>query len=129
LGLGMALPVLLLCLNPALLARLPRPGNWMIRLKQALAFPLYATAIWLCWIVGRQAGASAMAVVLLGALLVTLALWLWRFAPLARIAAALCLVAALAALGSNLVNTAAPAPRADSAWRPYKPDTLAALRQ
>jgi thiol:disulfide interchange protein DsbD len=129
LGLGMALPVLLLCLNPALLRKMPRPGNWMIRFKQALAFPLYATAIWLCWIVGRQAGASAMAIVLLGALLVTLALWLWRFAPLARITAVLCLIGALSMLGSAWVNTAATVAHSDDGWQPYQAETLADLRK
>jgi thiol:disulfide interchange protein DsbD len=129
LGFGMALPVLLLCLNPTLLARMPRPGNWMIRFKQALAFPLYATGIWLCWIVGRQAGASAMAIVLLGALLVTLALWLWRFAPLARIIAAICLLGALAMLGSTWMNATPTMAQADDGWKPYKAETLADLRK
>jgi len=127
LGLGMALPVLLLCLNPKLLKRMPRPGNWMIRFKQALAFPLYATAIWLCWIVGRQAGASAMAIVLLGALLVTVGLWLWRFAPLARITAAICVVSALSFLGSSWLNATPSTPTVGDST-PYKEETLAQLR-
>lgn len=128
LGFGMALPVLLLCLHPTLLTRLPRPGNWMIRFKQALAFPLYGTAIWLCWIVGRQAGTTAMAVLLLGALLLALALWLWRFAPLARIVAALCLAGALGFLGSAWL-TATPTGAASDDWLPYKAETLADLRK
>lgn len=131
LGFGMALPVLLLCLNPALLRKMPRPGNWMIRFKQALAFPLYGTAIWLCWIVGRQAGTTAMAVVLLGALLLTLALWLWRFAPLARIVAATCLAGALGFLGSAWLAPTPTGPTAATSdgWVPYKAETLADLRK
>jgi thiol:disulfide interchange protein DsbD len=131
LGFGMALPVLVLCLQPRLLARLPRPGNWMIRLKQALAFPLYATTIWLAWIVGRQAGATAMAALLLGGLLLALALWLWRFAPLARIVAALALAGALGILGSGLLASqpvaTASAPARD--WQPYSSAKLDELRR
>ena len=130
LGLGMALPVLVLCLNPRLLAKMPRPGNWMIRLKQALAFPLYATTIWLAWIVGRQAGATAMAALLLGGLLVALALWLWRFAPIARITAALAMAAALGILGTAMLNTPAPTQSAESRdWQPYSSAKLAELRR
>lgn len=128
LGFGMALPVLLLCLNPRLLARMPRPGNWMIRFKQALAFPLYATAIWLCWIVGRQAGVSAMTAVLLGALLLTVAFWLWRFAPLARIIATICVVGALSLLGSAWLNATPAINTVSSDWQPYNAETLASLR-
>ncbi|MET0378480.1 MAG: protein-disulfide reductase DsbD [Spongiibacteraceae bacterium] len=129
LGFGMALPVLLLCLNPALLRKMPRPGNWMIRFKQALAFPLYGTAIWLCWIVGRQAGSTAMALVLLGALLLTLALWLWRFAPLARGVAALCLAGALGFLGSSWLSATPIVAASHDRWTPYKAETLAELRK
>lgn len=128
LGFGMALPVLLLCLNPRWLARMPRPGNWMIRFKQALAFPLYATAIWLCWIVGRQAGVGAMTAVMLGALLLTVAFWLWRFAPLARIIAAICMATALGMLGSAWLNAAPSTAAASRDWQPYNEATLASLR-
>lgn len=77
LGLGMALPFLTLTLSPALLRRLPRPGLWMDRLKQALAFPLYATAAWLVWVLSLQAGPAAVAGVLGGMVLVAFAAWLY----------------------------------------------------
>ncbi len=76
LGAGMATPVWLLSLNPAWLKRLPQPGNWMIVLRQAMAFPLLATSIWLIWVVGRQSGADAMALLLGSCLLLGLSLWL-----------------------------------------------------
>jgi thiol:disulfide interchange protein DsbD len=59
LGVGMALPYLALAWNPAWLAWLPRPGAWMVRFKQVLAIPLYATAIWLGWVLALQAGVLA----------------------------------------------------------------------
>src|SRR5262249_59609409 len=57
LGVGMALPYALLAWFPAWLERLPRPGRWMIRLKQLLALPLYGTVGWLAWVLREQAGA------------------------------------------------------------------------
>ncbi len=56
LGLGMALPYVLLAWFPAWLKRVPKPGPWMVRLKQALAFPLYATVVWLAWVLGAAGG-------------------------------------------------------------------------
>ncbi|CAA0082099.1 Thiol:disulfide interchange protein DsbD [Zhongshania aliphaticivorans] len=75
-GLGMALPVLLLTLFPAGLQRLPKSGSWMISLRQFLAFPLLATAIWLAWVIGRQTGANGMALTLLAWLFIGFGLWL-----------------------------------------------------
>jgi thiol:disulfide interchange protein DsbD len=131
LGFGMALPMLILCLSPRLLAHIPKPGAWMDRFKQVLAFPLYATAIWLCWIVGRQTGANGMAVVLGGMLALTFALWLWRFGLFARTLAAVSLALALVALGSPLLaaSSAAQANNANgTGWQAYRPETLAQLR-
>jgi thiol:disulfide interchange protein DsbD len=67
----------------------------MERLKQALAFPLYATAIWLFWVAGRQTSVDVMAATLLGALLIALGFWLWRGAFLAKTIALACLVFAV----------------------------------
>jgi thiol:disulfide interchange protein len=75
LGLGLALPFLLIGFVPALAERLPRPGAWMETLKQVLAFPMYLTAIWLLWVLGRQRGVDAMALVAVGLALFALALW------------------------------------------------------
>lgn len=76
LGLGLALPFLLLSLMPGLTRFLPRPGVWMDRVKQGLAFPLYLSAIWLLWVYGEQQGALAMARLLAGAVFLAMALWL-----------------------------------------------------
>lgn len=66
LGLGLALPFLLIGFVPSLARRLPRPGAWMETLKLVLAFPMYGTAIWLLWVLGKQRGVDAMALVLGG---------------------------------------------------------------
>jgi thiol:disulfide interchange protein DsbD len=75
LGLGLALPFLLLTLAPQLVGRLPRPGAWMETLKQALAFPIYATVAWLMWVLGQQVGPSGLFAALIGLVLVALAAW------------------------------------------------------
>ncbi len=77
LGLGMALPFLLLAYIPGLARRLPKPGIWMERLKQWLAYPLYLSAVWLVWVYGRQSGIDALAILLIGLVCLTAACWLW----------------------------------------------------
>jgi len=76
-GLGMAAPYLLLGLYPEWLARLPRPGQWMQTLRQGLAFPMYATSVWLVWVLGAQMGVDAMLRTLMAGVLVAAAAWWW----------------------------------------------------
>ena len=75
LGLGMASPYLLACLWPGLARRLPRPGVWMARFKVLMAFPMFATVIWLVWVLGQQAGIDAVAGVLGVLLALAFAAW------------------------------------------------------
>lgn len=112
LGLGMALPYALLGVAPGLARLLPRPGAWMERLKQGLAFPMYAAAGWLVWVLAEQAGPQAVLAVMAGGVLVGFGAWAWGIAQqaearLGRIAGAAAIVAALALL--PLVHGAAPA--------------------
>jgi len=78
LGIGMALPYLALAWFPQWRRVLPRPGAWMERLKQLLAFPLYATVAWLVWVLGAQAGNDAVIRIGIALVLVAFALWAWR---------------------------------------------------
>jgi thiol:disulfide interchange protein DsbD len=78
LGIGMALPYMILSLNPAWIKKLPRPGAWMETFKQAMAFPIFATALWLTTVFGLQTGALGMAYLLGALLLVGAAIWLWQ---------------------------------------------------
>ncbi len=75
LGLGLALPFLLLGFVPALRRRLPKPGEWMRTFQRILAIPMFATALGLAWILGRQAGVDGMALGLGAAILLGLGLW------------------------------------------------------
>jgi DsbC/DsbD-like thiol-disulfide interchange protein/cytochrome c biogenesis protein CcdA len=75
LGLGLALPFLLLGFIPALRRMLPRPGAWMATLRRILSLPMFVTALGLAWILGRQAGVDAMALGLAALLLLAAGLW------------------------------------------------------
>jgi thiol:disulfide interchange protein DsbD len=82
LGLGLALPYLLLSLWPSLQRRLPKPGLWMDRLKQGLAFPMYGAAVWLVWVLAQQAGVNSVAVALGGMVIIAFGAWLYEFTKL-----------------------------------------------
>ena len=75
LGIGIALPFLLLGFVPALRRRLPRPGAWMQRLRHILSVPMFLTALALAWVLGRQAGVDGMTLGLAAVLLASLGLW------------------------------------------------------
>lgn len=94
LGLGFALPFVALTFAPALLSRLPKPGPWMVRLREALAFPMFATAIWLIWVATAQSGQAGVLAGLIGVFGAALGVWIARTwsGPIAK-AVALAIVA------------------------------------
>lgn len=137
LGLGLALPFLLIGFIPALAKRLPQPGPWMESLKQFLAFPMYLTAVWLLWVLGRQRGIDAAGLALAGMVVLALGLWWYqrlRFqvAPLRRVLALALLVVALVplVLAQRLQAPDSPvASRTGSLQaQPYSAQALAELR-
>ena len=75
LGLGMALPYLVASWWPAIARALPRPGAWMAQFRQFMAFPMFATVVWLLWVLGQQSGIDGAAALLM--LLLALALLVW----------------------------------------------------
>ena len=75
-GLGMALPYLVLSFAPRLMRLLPRPGAWLAWFKQALAFPMYGACIWLVWVLAQQVGVDSLAWTLIGLLLIGFSAWL-----------------------------------------------------
>lgn len=134
LGLGLALPFLLVGFVPALARRLPKPGAWMDTLKQLFAFPMYLTAIWLLWVLGRQRGVDAVALVLAGAALLALALWWfersrWQGRRIAMsLALGLALVALVPAWGVTRLAPPAMAQAQDGGAVAYSPAALDRLR-
>ncbi|HEX6632429.1 MAG TPA: thioredoxin family protein [Usitatibacter sp.] len=135
LGLGMAAPVFALSLFPSLLKRLPKPGAWMLAFKQVLAFPLYATAAWLAWVLGAQAGNDAVLALLLGLVLIALGAWLygrWAHAG-ARWQPALAVVLGAAGLfvawpgATGARGASESVAKADAEWPAWSPEKVDAL--
>ena len=125
LGLGMALPFILLAWIPGLTKRLPKPGPWMDLFKQFLAFPIYLTAVWLLWVAGRQTSIDVAAAVVIGLVLLVMGLWIWKLntKPMTRIIAAATLAAALA-----VPVLAISEAEVEPDFLTYSPELLADLR-
>jgi thiol:disulfide interchange protein DsbD len=133
LGVGLALPFLLIGFVPALARLLPKPGRWMETLKQVLAFPMYLTAAWLVWVLANQRGADAVGLVLVAMVLLAMTLWWFersrsRGAP-SKVAVA---VLALATLVPMYLLAHVPPPSstavAEEGVVAYSPEKLAELR-
>jgi thiol:disulfide interchange protein DsbD len=143
LALGLAAPYVALTLQPAWTCLLPKPGVWMEVLRQAVAVPIFATVIWLAWILAAAYGASVLAALLASFLLLAIAGWFlgrWPAKRWATAVAALILlgVIALAVFGQRLVGDAKAsmeptgntglASAAAGAWEPWSPQLLAAYQ-
>ena len=76
LGIGFALPYILLSIFPSMLSLLPRPGTWMETFKQFMAFPMILTALWLVWVLSSQIDSFQLVLVLLGISLIVFFYWL-----------------------------------------------------
>lgn len=143
LGFGLALPFLVLSFAPALMRRLPRPGPWMVTLKEGLAFPLYGTVAWLVWVLEQQAGPLGLGAALAGLVLVAFAAWAYgrsrpsegaprlagTLATLAGAAGALALLPSLVDLGPAAVARAEPGSPVAAAggFAPYSQERLEGL--
>ncbi|MDR3065388.1 MAG: thioredoxin family protein [Comamonas sp.] len=97
LGTGMALPYLLASFVPAVVGWLPRPGPWMQTFRHAMAFPMFATVVWLVWVLGHQGGMDAAAALL--ALLLVLAALIWALGLRGKSRMSLGAIALLLAIG------------------------------
>jgi thiol:disulfide interchange protein DsbD len=137
LGVGMALPYVALSFFPAGLRRLPRPGPWMETLKQALAFPLFLTAVWLVWTFGTQTGLGGMALLLAALVLIGLAAWVlgrWpsattsgRVRGVTRTIAAATFVGAIGLVAMGSAQQPTGTTSAPTQWAAYDPAEVDAL--
>jgi len=130
----MALPYLAISAWPPLARALPRPGPWMAHFKSVMAFPMFATVVWLVWVLGQQAGIDGAAALLL--LLLALAFMAWALGspgmgPAARrgfgMASLLLMAATLFWAGPALRQDAmaAATPAAGEAWQPWSAERVA----
>jgi thiol:disulfide interchange protein DsbD len=142
LGFGLALPYLLLSFAPVLRRALPKPGAWMDTLKQVFAFPMYASAAWLLWVLAQQTAVLGLGAALGGAVLIGLAAWAYQKAkaggPKSRAAGlitATCALGLAVLLPVQIARISAPAASATGAraaaeadgWQPYDASRLATL--
>jgi thiol:disulfide interchange protein DsbD len=140
LALGLAAPYVALTLQPAWTRWLPKPGAWMEVLRQAVSVPIFATVIWLAWVLAQAYGASVLAALLMSFLLLAVAGWFLGRWPAKRWAAAIAAVIllgviALAFYGQNLVGeSAGQASKANldtaavSGWEPWSAERQAAYQ-
>lgn len=145
LGLGLAVPYLLLAYNPAWTRLLPQPGAWMEILKQAVSIPIFATVIWLVWVFTQVAGNNALMGLLAAFLLLAIAGWVlgrWPGKAAGSVVAGFVLAAAVAVpvwavrefapvrfdSSQVLLLSSIKPDSINSAWQPYTPDLVAQYR-
>src|SRR6266403_4752552 len=78
LGVGLSLPYLLLSFAPWTRRALPKPGAWMDTLKQVFAFPMYASAAWLLWVLAQQTSSLGLGAALTGVILIAFSGWAYQ---------------------------------------------------
>lgn len=123
LGVGLALPFVLVSFFPGVLGFLPKPGLWMVRFRQILAFPMFATAIWLVWVLVSQVGPDGVIWALAAFLAAGFAVWAFSLrGAAARITAAVGVLltagAVLAVARLEPMEIGAPSGGAWAAWSP-----------
>ena len=142
-GVGMALPYLAASVVPAVARALPRPGAWMVTFKQLMAFPMFATVVWLVWVLGQQSGIDGAGALLGLLVLMTLVIWALTLKGRVRLVIATLSIAAgaaaIGAIGPNVIQsqeTAGTGPATVSAlatgwqaWEPGRVDQLSAQGQ
>ena len=138
-GIGLSLPYLMLSFAPWTRRILPRPGAWMDTVKQIFAFPMYASAAWLLWVLAQQTSSLGLGAALAGALLIALAAWAYqksKFSGTSGRVVALCTAVVAVALAvllpwryADVANAApsTPTAREGDAWQPYDAARVAQL--
>lgn len=132
LGIGLALPFILFAAFPVILTWLPKPGAWMERLKEFFAFPLFATVLWLLWILGQQTQTQGWLYAGIALLTVSLAVWLNKhLGKVSRLVLWLfCAVLIyMVAMQLKAIDPTATAKPVATSWMPYDESKLTEARQ
>ena len=138
-GVGMALPYVAASFIPAVARALPKPGAWMDTFKKFMAFPMFATVVWLVWVLGQQSGIDGAGALLAILLMLCMLLWALSLHGKSKLYFAIFSIAVLAyittAIGVNIIKSegipAAAAQIGDrwQAWEPGRVDQLLAKGQ
>jgi thiol:disulfide interchange protein DsbD len=136
LALGLAAPYVALTLQPAWTRLLPRPGVWMDILKQAISVPIFATVIWLAWVLANTYGAAVLVLLLSSFLLLAIAGWFlgrWPAKRWSTVVATILVLAVIALsaysrqLAAEPPTTTAPSGAASIStgdWQPWSSDAV-----
>ncbi len=133
LGLGMALPYLAASWFPRFARALPRPGAWMAVFRHAMAFPMFATVVWLLWVLGQQSGVDGAAALMTLLVVLSMLVWSLHLHGRARAPLALLSLAMLIGLGASFgpyITRASEAIQASSQgerWQAWSAQKVSAL--
>lgn len=136
LGLGLALPYLAASLLPGIARALPKPGPWMARLRTLMAFPMFATVLWLLWVFGLQVGVAGIIALLALMLALGFVAWAWSQSGRSRwwlgipalAIAALTTGAALPVIKNSSPPSALDTRAATGTWQPWSAERVDLLR-
>jgi thiol:disulfide interchange protein len=126
LALGFALPMTALSFSPALQRLIPKPGPWMERARNVLAFPMFAAAVWLAWVLTEQTGAMGVLGLLSLAAALAFALFVARWGRVWLIVGLVALALTAALAWRPLLGLQAPTALASEAWTPARVEALRA---
>ncbi|CAN5370258.1 thioredoxin family protein [soil metagenome] len=134
LGVGMALPLLIFSLVPAVARAMPRPGAWMETFRHCMAFPMFATVVWLLWVVAQSAGPDALAILMFAMVALGFAIWLWQvggtrepWRSILRIAAILLVAGMAFEVGHALTSPAQVSVASGAEWKPWSEAEVSSL--
>jgi thiol:disulfide interchange protein len=141
LGLGLSLPFVLLSFAPWMRRVLPKPGAWMDTLKQVFAFPIYASAAWLLWVLSHETSSFGLGAALAGTVLIGLAAWAYQksssssgggkvtvlVTAVASLLLAIVLPVRFADVAAAAPSNSAQAKAGDDEWQPYSAARVAEL--
>jgi thiol:disulfide interchange protein DsbD len=140
LGIGFALPFVLIGLMPALLRFLPKPGAWMLTFKQLLAFPMYGAAVWLVWVLSLETNGTGLIIALAAMVVLAFAAWAWTASRTASggwrvtgaafaLAGLIAVIASLFVLHDTVIPPAAAMAHAETNGIPCEAYTAAKVAQ
>jgi len=132
-GLGLALPYLLASFVPAIAHALPKPGAWMDAFRKLMAFPMFATVVWLVWVLGQQSGIDGAGALLALLVAFSAVIWSLTLSGRTRIIMASILIAIGAwsvwAIGPNVIKPGdvLTSQSGNEGWQAWSPDRVAQL--
>lgn len=129
LGLGLAFPYVALTILPGLQKILPKPGAWMEKFRQFLAFPMFASALWLAWVFAQQSTTSGLIALFTGAIAISFAIWIFVSFKniIAKILAAVLIIFSLSipfTAPALMPSTETDTQAVEAEYTSYTPDAL-----